>query len=163
MRRTFSVVLVSALFLFMMAETAFAVLPPMAYQMARKMAKIRVSVKVSRVIVPKTATGQCGVTGRVASIQRNKTKLSIKKGMKISFKIHCRKKGAAIPMGPVLWQDVDALKKAEFVDAYLNPLSLSVFKVPLYQLSIVSKPLPDAKSIKKAKPVKKAKPTKKTK
>lgn len=128
---------VVAILVLVSAAPANAVLPPTAYKAARDAAPLWLSVKVSSVSTPPTPTGICRVTGTVVNVLRNRGVARVKPGTKLSFGIHCRRPGAEIPAGPVLWQQVPQLEASKFVEVYLElDRQSQSFRVPRYQLRI---------------------------
>jgi hypothetical protein len=121
--------------LLLWAPLALGVLPPEAYQAARDAAQAHVQVTVTEVEVPGTTPGECRVQGEVAHVFWDHTS-QLEVGTPVSFLVSCSREGDAIPAGPVLWQNVDALGAAEVLDVHLNQEGED-FQVALWQTEIV--------------------------
>jgi hypothetical protein len=123
------------------ARPARAVLPPSVYKMARDQAAYHIQVKVLKVEAPRRFPGRCLVTGKVATVFRD-TKKTLKAGTTVTFHVSCRRKGDEIPMGGTLWTNYNGLKKARYLEGFLNAASKATYKLGVArdQIRIIHKP-----------------------
>ncbi len=118
---------------------AMGVLPPQLYAQARVDAAHHVQVSVSRMTPPRETPGVCRVQGRVVTVFRSRGGV-LSPGAPVSFGVDCLAPGDDPGVGGTLWQGVESLKNARFIEAYLNgdvPPGLSVAR---WQYSIITAP-----------------------
>ena len=109
-------------------------MPPYVYAEARESAAYHVQVKVLRV------DRSCSVTGEVVRVFRAQGTM-VRLGQRVHFKVACLRPGAPEPPpGPVLWMEEDELRKAAFMEVYLNPTDAGGVAVPLWQQWRIDEP-----------------------
>lgn len=113
MRRLALALLVAAL-----ASPAGAALEGKYYQQARDNAPNVVVIEVLKVTPPPRPTGECIVQGKVIEVERG-TRYA--PGDLLSLAVMCRKRGAEVKAGPVVWQERDELKRSKTGRAFLGP------------------------------------------
>lgn len=117
---------------------AEAVLPPKAYEQAREEATHHLQVKVARVAPPAKTPGECGVTGEVVRIFRDKS-ATLKIGTRLAFMVSCSRRGDPPLIGGTLWTDYDQLRKAKYLEVFLNQND-GRYEVALWQSRIIEAP-----------------------
>lgn len=120
----------------LLAAAAWAVLPPEAYEEARRNATWHVQVAIDKVDVPAKTPGTCEVHGKVVRIFRDKTG-KLKKGATWTLGVSCRKPGDDIPDGPVKWKSVAAVKGAKVIEAFANPTKNEVPRIARWQSQLL--------------------------
>jgi tetratricopeptide (TPR) repeat protein len=115
-----------------------AALPPFVYEQAREQATYHVQIKVTRVMPPAKTPGECETTGDVARIFRNKSG-ELRLGTHIAFAVSCSRRGESPLVGGTLWTDLDALRAARYLEAFLNRVN-GRYQVALWQSRIIDAP-----------------------
>jgi hypothetical protein len=75
------------------------------------------------------------VRGKIVGIFRDAPR-KLRVGMPVNLAVSCMQKGDRIPMGGTLWKQLDALKRARYIEAFLN----ADMGIALWQSRIVSAP-----------------------
>lgn len=96
---------------------AGALMAPEYYERARKNAADVIVLKVTGVTAPEASFGNCTVQGTVAKVERGS---HYAPGSAMSVEVPCRKPGAQVPLGPVLYNAVTVLESYPFARAYLQ-------------------------------------------
>jgi hypothetical protein len=117
------------------AGTADALMPPQVYQRARMDAPYHVQVAIERMRAPSATPGICRVTGKIVGIFRD-TPGKLRVGMPVRLAVSCVQKGDRIPLGGTLWKQLDALKRARYIEAFLT----ADMGIALWQSRIVTAP-----------------------
>ncbi len=112
---------------------AAAVLAPEYYEEARRSAPNHVQIKIDKVSSPRGGLGDCAVKGEVVRVFRG----DFERDSKIAFNVSCYDYGA-IPSGPTLWTDYDALSSAKYLEAFM--LGGPTPKIALDQVEIILEP-----------------------
>jgi tetratricopeptide (TPR) repeat protein len=110
----------STLFALLAVSGASAVLPPQVYENARAEATYHVQVKIATVSPPSRTPGDCETTGEVVRIFRDKSG-TLRLGTRVDFTVSCMRRGDPPIIGGTLWTDYDALMRARYLEAFLNP------------------------------------------
>jgi hypothetical protein len=116
------------------ASSAFAVLPPEAYEEARTSAQYHALIRVTSVVVPAKTPGECAVSGTVDELLR-KANDDLAAGATLTLDVACRHTSDEIPDGGTLWTNIGALKRATVIEAFLNRDGDS-YRIPRDQVSI---------------------------
>lgn len=97
---------------------AQAVLPPGAYEAARREAAHHVQIEIERVSGPGwfTGYGECLVKGHVRRVFRGDLEVD----QWVHVPVDCAKRRAAPPPGPQLWVNMGSLRDAEVLEVYLD-------------------------------------------
>jgi hypothetical protein len=117
------------------STAAQALMPPQVYQRARVAAPYHVQVAIERMRAPSATPGVCRIRGKIVGIFRDTT-AKLRVGMPVNLAVSCIQKGDRIPLGGTLWKQVDALKRARYIEAFLN----ADMAIALWQSRIVSAP-----------------------
>ena len=118
-----------------------AALPPKFYQQAREQATHHVQVKVIGVAPPLKTPGECGVTGDVIRIFRDRP-ATLKPGTRLAFTVSCARRGDPPIVGGTLWTDYDELINAKYLEVFLNQND-GRYEVALWQSRIIEGPTPE--------------------
>lgn len=94
---------------------AHAVMAPEVYEEGRRTAANHVQIRVTHVRPPEGGMGDCAVTGEVMQVFRG----DLGAGDVIKFDVSCYAYGE-LPDSGTLWTDVDALRKARFLEAFMS-------------------------------------------
>jgi hypothetical protein len=126
------------LLIFLLPSGASAAMPPWVYQEARDKAMFNVQVKILKVAGPAQTPGPCAVTGEVARVFRDKLG-TLKQGGILDFAVDCSKPGDPVVVGGTLWTDYDSLRKAKYLEVFLNGTERG-YEVALWQSRIIEAP-----------------------
>jgi hypothetical protein len=122
------------------ATAAGAVLPPSVYREAAKNAAYHLQVKVLKVVPPKTTPGDCQVSAKVVRVFRDRFG-KLKAGHRIAFAVACKKREDQIPPGGTIWQPLEQLAKAKYLEVALDGDKAGKrFSVARYNTSIIKAP-----------------------
>ena len=88
-------------------------------------------MKVTDIAVPDQTPADCGVTGEIVRIFRDRTG-DLKLGAAIEFPVSCSRPGDARMVGGALWTDAGALARARYLEAFLNRAEAR-YQVALWQ------------------------------
>ena len=99
----------------LMCGRAAAVLAPEYYEEARRSAPNHVQIEIEDVDSPSGGMGACSVEGKVVKVFRG----DLAPGAELTFDVACYDYGA-IPSGPTLWTDYDALSEAKYLEAFMS-------------------------------------------
>jgi hypothetical protein len=95
-------------------------------------------VKVLKVAGPAQTPGPCAVTGEVARVFRDKRGI-LKQGGILDFAVDCSKPGDPVVVGGTLWTDYESLRKAKYLEVFLNSTERG-YEVALWQSRIIEAP-----------------------
>ncbi len=139
--RVWRAVALGACVVLAMAGAAGAVLPPGAYEEARRTAEHHVQVELDRVKGPGVFTrfGACFAKGEVVTVFRG----SLSVGDRAWFPVDCVKANAEPPPGPQLWVAMRALRAAPFVEVYLNSDADGDLRVATWQIALLNAASPE--------------------
>jgi hypothetical protein len=127
--------LLLAVALVALVAAAEAVLPPWIYKEARDKAMFHVQVRVLRVTPPRPTPGTCEVAGTVVRIFRDRAG-GVHVGDRIDFGVSCVRAGDPTAPGATLWTDVTRLRRARFLEVFLNREGTR-YEVALWQSRII--------------------------
>ena len=116
-------------------SVAHALMPPHVYQRAREEAPYHVQVAIERVKEPSVSPGACRLDGKIVRIFRDTAK-DLRDGAPVTLFVSCMRGGDRIAPGGTLWTNLDALKQARFLEAYLNAERM----IALWQSRIIAAP-----------------------
>jgi hypothetical protein len=111
---------------------------PEYYRKARAEAPHHVQVEIALVSAPEDGPGDCTVEGRVVEAFKDATG-KLKKDTPVSFPVACYHEGDRVPVGGVMWTEVDALQQAKYIEVYLVDAGEG-YDVALWQSKIIAAP-----------------------
>lgn len=118
---------------------AEAVLPPEQYRQARIDAAHHVQVAVTGMEPPETTPGVCRIRGWVVKVFRSRNGL-LSPSVPVTFTVDCLNPGDMPGVGATLWEGVQSLKEAKFIEAYLNGSERQAMSVARWQYLIIPSP-----------------------
>jgi hypothetical protein len=124
--------------LLLLAGAASAMMAPEFYRKARAEAPYHVQIAITKVDAPRVGPGTCGVEGQVLEIFKDATG-KLAKDMVIGFSVACYRRGETLPVGGVVWLEIDALEQADYMEVYLADAA-NGFEVPLWNYRLIPKP-----------------------
>lgn len=125
--------LFTAAFAAALTGQAFAVLAPEYYEEARRSAPNHVQIEIDDVSGPRGGMGACDVKGKIVRVFKG----DLAPGAKLRFDVSCYDYGA-IPSGPTLWTDYDALSDAKYLEAFMSGDTKP--RIALDQVEIILEP-----------------------
>ena len=120
------------------AGTAWAILPPSAYQEARVTALYHLQLQIVDVTAPAKGPGVCQVRGTLVRIFRDRKK-ALKLKQALTLPVDCRRPGDEIPDGPVIWKTVAELQKGKVLEAFVNPDGKRGVTIARWQSEVLEK------------------------
>ena len=91
-----------------------------------------------RVAPPLKTPGDCGVTGDVVRIFRDR-RATLKMGTRLAFTVSCARRGDPPIVGGTIWKDYDRLMNAKYLEVFLNQAD-GRYEVALWQSRIIEGP-----------------------